>query len=125
MLYKFTPLGYFGRVTQNSQGHWMNDQNAVDDGLEVLYSFKNDKDEVSYLLSSNMPYADRTAFANQIRAIKRSSILATGATFWFAIEFTMRNPTLRAYAPGWRLLACTGVWISAFIPVQTWLGRYQ
>ena len=39
MLYKFTPFGYFGRVTKLSQGPWFNESNAEEDGLEMLYNF--------------------------------------------------------------------------------------
>jgi len=37
MLYKFSPMGYFGRVSQISRGPWFAEMQAEDDGLEYYY----------------------------------------------------------------------------------------
>ena len=37
MLYKFGPMGYFGRVSQISRGPWFAEMQAEDDGLEYYY----------------------------------------------------------------------------------------
>ena len=58
MLYKVTPMGYFGRVNQNSRGPWFREWYAEDDGLEWYYTFKDDSG-LKFLLSSNMSLADR------------------------------------------------------------------
>lgn len=62
MLYKFSPFGYFGRTAQISRGAWWDEHNAEEDGLEMLYHFKDTNGVTKYLLSNNMTYEDRTAF---------------------------------------------------------------
>ena len=42
MLYKVTPMGYFGRVNQTSRGPWFKHLWAEDDGLEWFYQFADD-----------------------------------------------------------------------------------
>jgi hypothetical protein len=37
MLYKVSPMGYFGRVTQISHGPWFNQTQADDDNLEIYF----------------------------------------------------------------------------------------
>ena len=41
MLYKVTPMGYFGRVSKVSRGPWFSEFYAEDDNLEWFYTFNN------------------------------------------------------------------------------------
>ena len=53
MLYKVTPMGYFGRVSQTSRGPWFKELLVEDDGLEWYYTY-GDSMGMRYLLSNNM-----------------------------------------------------------------------
>ena len=83
--------------------------NAEDDGMEVMYTYVDDKGAVRYLLSNNMPVVDRNAFANLISAQTRAHWLTAGASLLCGIEFSLKNPRMRAMAVGWRFLTCTGI----------------
>lgn len=59
MLYKFGPMGYFGRVNQISRGPWFAEMQVEDDGLEYYFMHQDNMGNMRYLLSNNMTYEDR------------------------------------------------------------------
>ena len=61
MLYKFGPMGYFGRVSQISRGPWFAEMQVEDDGLEYYFMHQDNQGNMRYLLTNNMTYEDREA----------------------------------------------------------------
>ena len=102
MLYKVTPMGYFGRVNQTSRGPWFKHLWAEDDGLEWYYQFADDSG-VKYLLSNNMAIADREDFARLFHAHNRASGLAMFAGFFLGLEVVTRHSYFRGMAIGWKV----------------------
>ena len=68
MLYKFGPMGYFGRVSQISRGPWFAELQVEDDGLEYYFLHQDAAGNIRYLLSNNMSYKDRTELLNLQKA---------------------------------------------------------
>lgn len=58
MLYKVTPLGYFGRVSKISRGPWFMEELVEEDGLEYYYVFGMGGQPV-FLLTNNIPLEER------------------------------------------------------------------
>lgn len=54
MLYKVSPMGYFGRVKKLSRGPWFEEYKVEDDGLEYYYMFGTNEG-MQFLLSNNVP----------------------------------------------------------------------
>lgn len=109
MLYKFSPTGYFGRVSQISRGPWFDEHRVEEDGLEMYFCFVDAKGERKYLLSNNMAHGDRTAMWNLYQAHKRTNYLSLFASGWFAFEAINRLPQLHKLALGWRCFAFFGI----------------
>lgn len=101
MLYKVTPMGYFGRVNQITRGPWFKELNAEDDGLEWFYVYADDAG-IKYLLSNNMAEADRSDFARLFHAHNRASGLAMFGGFYLGFECVSRMPYFRGMAYGWK-----------------------
>jgi hypothetical protein len=102
MLYKVTPMGYFGRVNQTSRGPWFRELFAEDDGLEWYYVYV-DNGELKYLLSSNMTHNDREDFARLWKAHNRASNLAMFAGFFGGLEAVTRHSYFSKMAIGWKV----------------------
>ena len=102
MLYKVTPMGYFGRVSQTSRGPWFKELQVEDDGLEWYYVY-NDNAGIRYLLSNNMAIADREDFARIYKAHNRASGLAMFAGFACGLEAVTRHSYFKKMAVGWRV----------------------
>ena len=58
MLYKVSPMGYFGRVAKVSRGPWFNEGQVEEDGLEHYYVFGMGGSH-AYILTNNIPIEDR------------------------------------------------------------------
>ena len=56
MLYKFGPMGYFGRVSQISRGPWFAEMQVEDDGLEYYFMHQDSQGNMRHLLSNSMTY---------------------------------------------------------------------
>ena len=108
MLYKITPMGYFGRVHQNSRGPWFREWYAEDDGLEWYYAF-HDMAGAKFLLSSNMTHQDRESFTRLWQAQKRTEGMSWFAGYWMSGEAIMRCSYFRNMAIGWRIASFVAV----------------
>ena len=102
MLYKLTPMGYFGRVYQQSRGPWFRRMWAEEDNLELYYVYQ-DANGIKYLLSNNMSHEDREDFQRLFQAHNRASGLAMFAGFWCAMEIMTRRTYFSGMAWGWKL----------------------
>ena len=102
MLYKVTPMGYFGRVSQTSRGPWFKELLVEDDGLEWYYTY-GDSMGMRYLLSNNMSVQDRENFARLYHAHNRASGLAMFAGFFAGFEVVSRHSYFKSMATGWRV----------------------
>ena len=123
MLYKVTPFGYFGRVSQISRGPWFAEMHVEDDGLEWYYVYLDGARNVKYLLSSNMSYDDRECFARMFWAQRRCSLLATAAGAFVGFEVVSRHPYFRGMATGWRLCSLLAVGYTAKTVFNMWNAR--
>ena len=111
MLYKVTPFGYFSRVTKVSRGPWFQHANVEDDGLEYYYSYSSNGEKL-YLVSNNLPLADREHLGHMYKGIKRHQGLAWLTGLWLGMETVLRCAYFRRMAWGWRLVSVVGVgWI--------------
>ncbi len=90
MLYKLSPFGYGARTAQISRGPWFQEGSAEEDGMEIMYNWRDVDGQTRYLLSNNMKYEDRVAFENLYRAHSRQVWLAGGAGLWLAVEMSLR-----------------------------------
>eukprot|EP00354_Favella_ehrenbergii_P004923 CAMPEP_0170466570 /NCGR_PEP_ID=MMETSP0123-20130129/10482_1 /TAXON_ID=182087 /ORGANISM="Favella ehrenbergii, Strain Fehren 1" /LENGTH=238 /DNA_ID=CAMNT_0010732735 /DNA_START=15 /DNA_END=731 /DNA_ORIENTATION=+ len=109
MLYKFGPMGYFGRVSQISRGPWFAELQVEDDGLEYYYMHQDSNGTMRYLLSNNMSYKDRT----ELEALWSGAARVTNIG-WFLCSFVglaavTKVPYFRSMATGWRFLSLLGV----------------
>ena len=108
MLYKLTPMGYFGRVNQTSRGPWFRKWYVEDDGLEWYYTY-GDNSGTKYLLSNNIPIKDRNNFARLFQAHERMTYAVSFASYWLAFETVLRDSIIRKWALGWRGLTFLGL----------------
>jgi len=108
MLYKASPMGYFGRVTQISHGPWFNQTQADDDNLEIYFRVL-DTNGTHYLLSNNMSYEDREDFVRLYRASNRADWMAFAAGLGISMELTLKHPYFRKMAAGWRIVSMLGM----------------
>ena len=108
MLYKFSPFGYFSRTAKISRGPWFEHHKAEEDGLEAYYTYSSEGQK-QYLLSNNIPWADRERMAHLYAAIARNGTLALFGGMWLSMETVLRVPKLRKLAIGWRVLAFGGI----------------
>jgi hypothetical protein len=104
MLYKVSPMGYFGRVKKLSRGPWFEEYKVEDDGLEYYYSFADDQG-AKFLLSNNVPLYDRERLARLFKGHDRNKYLAYFAGVWLGLETVLRVPYFRRMAVGWRVLS--------------------
>ena len=108
MLYKITPMGYFGRVHQNSRGPWFRKWYAEDDGLEWYYTYKDDTG-LKYLLSNNIPFHDRQNLDRLYKAQCRVEGMVWFGSYWLGVETVLRDSVIKKWAWGWRLAAVVGL----------------
>ena len=108
MLYKVTPMGYFGRVHQNSRGPWFRKWYAEDDGLEWYYAYKDDTG-MRYLLSNNVEFKDRCNLARLWQAHRRVEGMVWFGSYWLGVETVLRDKAMRKWAYGWRVVAVVGL----------------
>ena len=123
MLYKVTPFGYFGRVSQISRGPWFAELNVEDDGLEWYYVYLDGARNTKYLLSNNMSYEDRESFARMYWAQRRASLMATAAGAFVGFEVMTRHPYFRTMASGWKICSFFAVGYAAKTVFNMWSGR--
>ncbi len=109
MLYKFGPMGYFGRVSQISRGPWFAELQVEDDGLEYYYMHMDAAGNQRYLLSNNMSYKDRTELMNLWSAQRRVTNMGWFAGLFAGVFFVTKDSWARSLAYGWRFCACAGV----------------
>ena len=107
MLYKFGPMGYFGRTSQISRGPWFAELQAEDDGLEYYYMHQDAQGNMRYLLSNNMTFKDRTEMQALWSAQRRVTILGWGLGFFAGASLITHCP-IRKSAYGWKVLALIG-----------------
>ena len=108
VLYKLTPMGYFGRVYQQSRGPWFRRLYAEEDNLELYYVYQ-DSNGIKYLLSNNMSHNDREDFQRLFQAHSRASGLAMFAGFWLSLEVMTRHPYFKGMALGWTVASFFGI----------------
>jgi hypothetical protein len=104
MLYKFTPMGYFGRVSQISRGPWFAEIQVEDDGLEYYYLHYDSNGNAHYLLSNNMSYEDRTRMQALHAGARRVENLGWGLGFFVGLSFISKDAWARKLAVGWKVL---------------------
>jgi hypothetical protein len=109
MLYKFGPMGYFGRVSQISRGPWFAELQVEDDGLEYYYLHEDSNGNTRYLLSNNMSYKDRTEMMALFYAQRRVTNLATFFGCFVGASVIMKDPIINKWALGWRGMAFIGI----------------
>ena len=108
MLYKVTPMGYFGRVSQTSRGPWFDEWRSEEDYLEIFYAYA-EGGQLKHLLSNNMTIEDRVDFYRLHQAHKRASGLAMFAGFALGLEVVTRHSYFKKMAMGWRVASFFGV----------------
>jgi len=101
-------MGYFSRVTQNSQGPWFREWFVEEDGLEYFYVF-SEGGHLMYLLSNNIPLADREKLQRTYFGLQRNNKLAMFGSLWLGVESVVRFNYLKKLAPGWRILSIFGL----------------
>ena len=108
MLYKVSPFGYFSRTSKVSKGPWFQEREVEDDGLEYYYVYNNGG-VTNYLLTNNIPIADREKMAQFYRGIQRHQSMALFAGLWLGVETVLRVPYFRTMAIGWRVVSVFGL----------------
>jgi len=108
MLYKVSPMGYFGRVTQISNGPWFDQSHAEEDNLEIYFRI-NDENGTNYLLSNNMSYADREDFVRLYKAHSRADWMGWAAGMAISAEVALKYPYFKKMAVGWRFASFLGM----------------
>lgn len=101
-------MGYFGRVTQISNGPWWDQSHAEDDNLEIYFRI-NDENGKHFLLSNNMSYADREDFVRLYKAHSRADWLGWFAGAGISMELALKHPYFRKMATGWRFVSFLGM----------------
>jgi len=109
MLYKFSPMGYFGRVSQISRGPWFAELQVEDDGLEYYYVHADASGASRYLLSNNMSYKDRTELMHLWSAQYRVNAIGWGLGLFVSQQLITKNPRLIQLALGWKACAFLGL----------------
>ena len=109
MLYKFSPMGYFGRVSQISRGPWFAELQVEDDGLEYYYLHQDANGNMRYLLSNNMTYKDRTEMMALWNAQRRVTCLGWGLGLFVGASVITKDTVMRKWAYGWKAAALIGV----------------
>lgn len=102
MLYKFGPMGYFGRVSQISRGPWFAELQVEDDGLEYYYLHDDANGNVRYLLSNNMSYKDRTEFMALFQGQNRVCKMSLFAGLFLGVFAVNKVAYFKSMAWGWR-----------------------
>jgi len=101
MLYKFGPMGYFGRVSMISRGPWFAELQVEDDGLEYYYMHTDANGNLCYLLSNNMTYEDRTTFHKLWKAQSRVCNMGWFGGLFVGAAVVSKVPAVRSMALGW------------------------
>jgi len=109
MLYKFTPMGYFGRVSQISRGPWFAELQVEDDGLEYYYLHNDANGNMRYLLSNNMSYKDRTEFMALFQGQNRVAKLSWFVGGFVGLFAVNKVAYFRTMAWGWRCVSAVAV----------------
>lgn len=107
MLYKVSPLGYFGRVDKISRGPWFQEEFVEEDGLEYFYVFGMGGHPV-YLLTNNIPLEDREKIQRLYYGLQRNRGFAWFAGLWLGVETVIRVPYFSKFAIGWKCLSILG-----------------
>lgn len=97
--------GYFSRPSKVSRGPWFRELWVEDDGLEYYYQYKNGNGEQKYLLTNNIPLAERESLQNLYNGYKRNSALSTFAGLWGGFELVTRVPFFKRMLPGYRFIS--------------------
>ena len=109
MLYKFTPMGYFGRVSTISRGPWFAELQVEDDGLEYYYLHQDCNGVMRYLLSNNMSYKDRTELEALWSGAGRVTKLGWFLGGFVGLTAITKVPYFRSMAMGWSCLSLFAV----------------
>lgn len=123
MFYKFTPMGYFGRVSQISRGPWFAEHAVEEDGLEYYFMHQDSSGTLRYLLSNNMSYEDRTQLLALQRAQNRVVALGWGAGILVSLSVVSRVPYFAGMASGWKVLSFFAVAGLTKGLIATYYGR--
>ena len=102
MLYKFGPMGYFGRTSQISRGPWFAELQVEDDGLEQYYMHNDAAGNMRYLLSNNMSYKDRCEMQALFAAQSRINSIGWFSGMFAGAFVLTHDPIVRKWAYGWR-----------------------
>ena len=78
------------------------------DGLDWYYTYTNADGKDQYLLSNNIPIADRTKFENLFFTHWRNSRISMGLGAFAAFETVLRVNYFKKMAIGWRTLSGLG-----------------
>jgi len=79
-----------------------------EDGLEYFYYF-TDSNGLLFLLSNNIPYADREKLQRVYYSIQRNNKLAWFGGLWLGVETIIRFNYFKKMAAGWRFLSIFGL----------------
>ena len=64
---------------------------------------------IKFLLSNNMPVADRQSFANLYNAQTRMQGMVWFASYWLGVETVLRDRIISKWAIGWKVLSVFGL----------------
>lgn len=106
MLYKFTPMGYFGRTSMISRGPWFAELQVEDDGLEYYIMHDGPDGGTRYLLTNNMTYKDRTEMMRVISACNRVNYLGWAIGLAVGSTVVVKDTIINKWASGWRFATC-------------------
>lgn len=122
---RLTPPGYFKRPTKVSRGPWFKEPfTSEDDGLEYYYQFKNGDGQTKYLLSNNVPLADRENLERLYKGYTRNYSLSKFVGFFLGAEAVLRIPYFQRMAYGWRFLSFVGIGLWLTEEVRYWSAGY-
>ena len=109
MLYKFGPMGYFGRVSQISRGPWFAELQVEDDGLEAYFLHTDSNGNMRYLLSNNMSYKDRQELFALWNGQARVTNMAWFGGFFAGVAVVSKDAWFRSLAYGWKALSVIAI----------------
>ncbi len=123
MLYKFSPMGYFGRVSQISRGPWFAELQVEDDGLEYYYIHQDSNGNMRYLLTNNMSYKDRTEMMALFKAQARVSGMSTFLGLFIGASVITKDSYFKKVASGWKICTLLGCAALTNMLVCQYYGR--
>jgi hypothetical protein len=108
-----------GYVHQASRGTWFKDFFVEDDGLEWFYTFLDNDGRKCWLLSNNLPLADRERLGHLFHTNARNNRISWVLGSWLGFETMCRAAYFKKMAIGWKI--CSGI-VASFVYKSLLMG---